>query len=64
MFYIYIQLHWVSTEATIQIGDKEDKEVKEEVIKEVKEMVMLQIGLQGNGDPLWNSMGLHNTLPM
>ena len=61
MFYIYIQLHWVSTEATIQIGDKE---VKEEVIKEVKEMVMLQIGLQGNGDPLWNSMGLHNTLPM
>ena len=62
MFYIYIQLHWVSTEATIQIGDKEDKEVKEEVIKEVKEMVMLQIGLRGNGDHQWNNMGPHNTL--
>ena len=63
MFYTYIQLHWVSTEATIQIGDKEVKEVKEEVIKEVKEMVMLQIGRQGNGDLQWNNMGLHNTLP-
>ena len=59
MFYTYIQLHWVSTEATIQIGDKE---VKEEVIKEVKEMVMLQIGLQDNGDLQWNNMGLHSTL--
>ena len=59
MFYTYIQLHWVSTEVTIQIGDKEVKEV----IKEVKEMVMLQIGLQDNGDLQWNNMGLHNTLP-
>mgnify|MGYP006975552826 CR=1 FL=1 len=60
MSYTYIQLHWVSTEATIQIGDKE---VKEEVIMEVKEMVMLQIGLQDNGDLQWNNMGLPNTLP-